>query len=83
MAPNRGLAIQIERIIKDLGYYLEVRTNVSIGGVAIKEELKALEDGVHVVVGIPGRLYDIIKRSHLDPKYIKILVLDEADEMLC
>ena len=83
MAPSRELAIQIERVIKHLGDYLGVSTHACVGGTAVKEDIKALEDGVHVVVGTPGRVYDMMNRSHLDPKYLKIFVLDEADEMLC
>jgi translation initiation factor 4A len=37
---------------------------------------------VHVVVGTPGRVFDMMSRKHLDPKFLKIFVLDEADEML-
>lgn len=57
-------------------------THACVGGTAVKEDIKALEDGIHVVVGTPGRVFDMMNRNHLDPKYLKIFVLDEADEML-
>ena len=47
-----------------------------------EEDQRILQSGVHVVVGTPGRVYDMLRRRALKPDYIKIFSLDEADEML-
>ncbi|MFA9429855.1 DEAD/DEAH box helicase [Egicoccus sp. AB-alg2] len=58
-------------------------TTISVyGGVGFEEQTAALRGGVHVVVGTPGRLLDHLKRGNLDLSQVKVLVLDEADEML-
>ncbi len=83
MSPTRELAIQIT---KDLQKYAANIKGIKIipvyGGASIEPQLKALKNGVHIVVGTPGRLLDLIKRRKLNLKEIKWLVLDEADEML-
>jgi len=53
-----------------------------IGGKSVQEDVRRLESGVHVVVGTPGRVFDMIQRGSLNPNSIKQFVLDEADEML-
>lgn len=53
-----------------------------IGGTNVRDDIRKLENGVHVVVGTPGRVFDMINRRALITKSIKIFVLDEADEML-
>ena len=57
-------------------------THACVGGTAVKEDIKKLEDGLHVVVGTPGRVFDMMQRNYLETKFLKIFVLDEADEML-
>lgn len=53
-----------------------------IGGTNVREDIRKLETGVHVVVGTPGRVFDMINRKALRTEHIRIFVLDEADEML-
>lgn len=53
-----------------------------IGGTNVQECLRKLDNGTHIVVGTPGRVYDMISRKVLHTKAIKLFVLDEADEML-
>lgn len=68
-----------------LGDYMGVSCHACIGGTNVREDQRILsggEGGVHVVVGTPGRVYDMINRRALDPRSIKIFILDEADEML-
>ena len=48
----------------------------------VKEDIRILKQGVHVVVGTPGRIHDMMKRGFMKTDYLKIFVLDEADEML-
>ena len=81
-APARELAQQIEKVMRALGDYLNVKCHACVGGTSVREDQRILQSGVHVVVGTPGRVYDMLRRRALKPDYIKIFSLDEADEML-
>lgn len=59
-----------------------VQVHTCIGGKSIGDDLRALQQGVHVVSGTPGRVFDMIQRQALRTKNIEMLVIDEADEML-
>ena len=65
-----------------LGDYLNVKCHACIGGTRVRDDMAKLQSGVHVVVGTPGRVYDMLSRRFLQPDHIKVFVLDEADEML-
>lgn len=65
-----------------LGDYLKVKSIACIGGKAVRENVEELQKGVHVIVGTPGRVFDMINRGALNPDYLKMFILDEADEML-
>lgn len=82
LAPTRELASQIQKVVVALGDYLGVKAHASIGGTRIRDDLTILQEGVHVIVGTPGRVLDLLARGALDPSHIKIFILDEADEML-
>jgi len=85
LAPTRELAQQIQKVVLALGDYMGVLCHACIGGTNVREDQRILgggDGGVHVVVGTPGRVYDMINRHALDPRSIKIFILDEADEML-
>eukprot|EP00698_Gefionella_okellyi_P002969 TRINITY_DN12808_c0_g1_i1.p1 TRINITY_DN12808_c0_g1~~TRINITY_DN12808_c0_g1_i1.p1 ORF type:complete len:403 (-),score=97.80 TRINITY_DN12808_c0_g1_i1:171-1379(-) len=82
LSPTHELAEQIQKVVLVLGDYLNVQCHACIGGKSIGEDLKRLEAGVHVVSGTPGRVFDMIKRRSLRTRGLKLLVLDEADEML-
>jgi translation initiation factor 4A len=82
LAPTRELASQIQKVVEALGDYMGVRAHACIGGTRVRDDLNVLQEGVHVIVGTPGRVYDLLSRRGLDPKKIKIFILDEADEML-
>lgn len=82
LAPTRELAQQIQKVVIALGDYMEAKCHACIGGTDVKENMLALEKGLHTVVGTPGRVYDMMSRRSLDPRSIKMFVLDEADEML-
>jgi len=84
LAPTRELAQQIQRVVLAIGDYLEVRCHACVGGTLVRDDIDILRNGVHMVVGTPGRVYDMLSRKErpLKPDYIKVLVLDEADEML-
>lgn len=61
---------------------MSVQVHACIGGKSIGEDIRRLDYGVHAVSGTPGRVFDMIRRRNLRTKHIKMLVLDEADEML-
>jgi len=65
-----------------LGSYVSAKVHCCIGGTNLGEDMRVLENGVHVVSGTPGRVFDMIRRRSLRTRNIKMLVLDEADEML-
>ncbi|KAE7998517.1 hypothetical protein FH972_003056 [Carpinus fangiana] len=82
LAPTRELAQQIEKVMRALGDYLGVRVHACVGGTSVREDQRILSSGVHVVVGTPGRVFDMLRRQSLRPDCIRMFVLDEADEML-
>lgn len=69
------------RVIPGLDY-MNVQCHACIGGTSVGEDIRKLDAGQHVVSGTPGRVFDMIKRRHLRTRNIKMLVLDEADELL-
>ena len=83
MAPTRELALQILKVMLALGQYTKVVCHACIGGTNVREDARKLQDGgIHVVIGTPGRVNDMIQRKHLNTRDLSIFVLDEADEML-
>ncbi|XP_075213156.1 eukaryotic translation initiation factor 4A [Lycorma delicatula] len=82
LAPTRELAQQIQKVVIALGDFMNAMCHACIGGTNVREDMRKLEMGVHVVVGTPGRVNDMINRRALKTNSIKIFVLDEADEML-
>jgi len=82
LAPTRELAQQIQKVCLALGDYMQVQCHACIGGTNVRDDMRKLESGVHVVVGTPGRVYDMINRRALRVESMKLFVLDEADEML-
>ncbi|XP_013772106.1 eukaryotic initiation factor 4A-I-like [Limulus polyphemus] len=82
LAPTRELAQQIRKVFIALGDYMNAQCHACIGGTNVREDFRKLEMGVHVVVGTPGRVYDMINRNALKTNHIRMFVLDEADEML-
>jgi len=82
VAPTRELAQQIQKVLMALGDYMKVKSHVCVGGTSVRDDFAKLESGVHVVVGTPGRMFDMIKRGALRTGSIRMFVLDEADEML-
>ncbi|HSB87575.1 MAG TPA: DEAD/DEAH box helicase, partial [Ilumatobacteraceae bacterium] len=82
LVPTRELAMQVSEAIFKYGRDLGARVTPVYGGQPIYRQLQALDRGVHVVVGTPGRALDHIGRGSLDLGTIRTVVLDEADEML-
>ncbi|MGF1691023.1 DEAD/DEAH box helicase [Photobacterium kagoshimensis] len=83
MAPTRELAIQVAAEIKVLGQNIKGLKVLEIyGGASIVDQMRALKNGAHIVVGTPGRVKDLISRDRLHLDEVSTFVLDEADEML-
>ena len=82
VAPTRELAQQIHRVVTQLGDFMQIKCHACIGGTVVRDDIRTLERGVHIVVGTPGRVFDMISRDHLNTQALKLLILDEADEML-
>jgi len=83
LAPTRELAIQVAEAIHTYSKYVGRIVVLPVyGGQPIQLQLKRLERGVHVVVGTPGRIMDHLRRGSLRLDAVRVVVLDEADEML-
>ncbi|EFJ32259.1 hypothetical protein SELMODRAFT_143895 [Selaginella moellendorffii] len=82
LAPTRELAQQIEKVMRALGDYLQTKVHACVGGTDVRQDQRICQAGVHVVVGTPGRVYDMLRRRALRSEHIRMFVLDEADEML-
>jgi len=82
VAPTRELAVQVSGDLEYAGKARGVRVLTIYGGRAFEPQIAALQRGVEIVVGTPGRLLDLAKQGYLDLSYVKSVVLDEADEML-
>lgn len=82
LTPTRELAIQVAEEMNKTGKFKRIQAIPIYGGQSIERQIRALKKGVQVVVGTPGRVIDHIDRKTLKLNYIKIVVLDEADEML-
>lgn len=82
LSPTRELAEQTQKVCLALGDYMQVKVHCCIGGRNVNDDVFKLEHGTHIVSGTPGRVFDMIQRRTFKTNSIKMLVLDEADEML-
>ena len=82
IAPTRELAMQVQRELAWLYGPAGGRVASCVGGMNVRQEQRALQSGAHIVVGTPGRLRDHLERGSLVTSALKVVVLDEADEML-
>ena len=82
LVPTRELALQTSSTIKEIGKYLNVQCMITTGGTSLKEDIYRLYNPVQVLVGTPGRVYDLANKGALDLSKCGILVLDEADKLL-
>jgi ATP-dependent RNA helicase DeaD len=82
LCPTRELALQVSREFEQLGQFRGTKVIAIYGGTSMTRQVEALEGGAQVVVGTPGRVLDHLRQKTLDPSSIRVLVLDEADEML-
>ncbi|CAF5132459.1 unnamed protein product [Rotaria sp. Silwood1] len=82
LVPAWELAQGIHRLVLTLSEHMNVTCHACIGGTNVHEDIKFLQAGAQVVIGTPGRIYDMLKRSAFCAEHIKMFVLDEADELL-
>ncbi|GMV92257.1 MAG: DEAD/DEAH box helicase [Candidatus Hydrogenedentota bacterium] len=82
LVPTRELAVQVEKVVEEIGKPLQIRSVAVYGGVSLERQAGELKRGRAVVVATPGRLLDHMGRGNLSFEELSILVLDEADRML-
>ena len=82
LTPTRELAMQVEKEFIDFTAGMKLFSVACVGGSPIMRQIKELELGVHVVIGTPGRVKDLIERGKIKMSYFGSIVLDEADRML-
>jgi superfamily II DNA/RNA helicase len=78
----RELAQQIAKVATTIGSYMKVKVLCAVGGNPVREDVAALDQGAQFVVGTPGRIFDLMNRNSLDRSQIRVLIMDEADQML-
>jgi len=81
LAPTRELALQIDRTVQPIARSVGLFTTQIYGGVPLGRQIGALERGVDIVIGTPGRIEDLMARGKLDVSQVVISVVDEADHM--
>jgi superfamily II DNA/RNA helicase len=82
IVPTHELAQQIYNVAVGIGHYMKIKAHAAIGGQPVREDINAIRNGCHFLVGTPGRIYDLSHRGVLKRDNIKVIVLDEADQML-
>jgi len=82
LCPTRELALQVSREVEQIAKVRGTQIVAVYGGASMSRQVEALEGGAQIVVGTPGRVLDHLRQGTLDPASIRVLVLDEADEML-
>lgn len=89
LCPVRELAEQTANVARALGAYMDIRVHMATGGQPVQEDLEKLQQSrmgsphvPHILVGTPGRFYDLLNRKVVNPATVRVLVLDEADQML-
>lgn len=82
LSPTRELALQITRELSALGKHRKLRFAPVYGGAPMQRQIDDIREGAQLVIGTPGRVLDHLSRGTLDPTTIRIVVLDESDEML-
>ena len=82
LVPTRELAQQIEIVASALGSFLGVKTYAAMGKTPVRDDIRCLDRGIHFLIGTPGRIYDLMSRRAFSTEHIKVIVVDEADQML-
>ena len=79
---TRELAEQIKTVMSALSIYTKIKIHCCVGGTMVREDQRVIENGVHIIVGTPGRIFSHIQSNIIQTDHVKLFVLDEADEML-
>jgi translation initiation factor 4A len=83
IVPTRELVTQINKVMKALSDFMEnVSIKILVGGTSVANDIEDLKSPPHIIIGTPGRIYDMIKRKKINMLTIQLFILDEADEML-
>ena len=82
LSPTRELTSQTKKVVENLSTHMGISVHACVGGTPVINDIRALESGVQIVVGTPGRVFDLINRKKLHLNKMKLFILDEADEML-
>ena len=82
LAPTRELAQQTETVARNLGQYMGLKVLSATGGNQLRADIQALRDGAQFIVGTPGRVYDLIRRGDFVLEHMRVVIMDEADQML-
>lgn len=82
LSPTRELADQIANVFMGIGSKMDLRVRCCVGGQKVHEDERAIDDGVDILVGTPGRIIHLLSKKSIPLECMKTLVLDEADEML-
>jgi translation initiation factor 4A len=76
------LATQIAKVATEIGYPMKLNVLCAVGGNPVRDDIRALDAGAQFIVGTPGRIYDLMSRNVLHRSEIRVLIMDEADQML-
>ena len=82
MSHTRELSQQIYNVISNISKYMKININLSVGGISIRENIDSLKKTPHIIIGTPGRVLDMIQNKYINVETLKMLILDEADELL-
>ncbi|GAU33940.1 hypothetical protein TSUD_357400 [Trifolium subterraneum] len=74
LAPTSELALHIQNVMRDLGKFLGVKVHACFGGTSVRRDQRILQNGVHTVVGTPGRVYHMLQKGYLRPDGIKMFI---------
>lgn len=82
LVPTRELAQQIEIVAASIGAVMGIKTYAAMGKTPVREDVRQLDRGVQFLVGTPGRIYDLMNRRAFTTEHMKVIIVDEADQML-
>lgn len=83
LSPTRELSSQTQGVVDHIGAFMDVKTQLLVGGTSTETDATKLQsDTPHIVAGCPGRVHDMLRRKKLVSSNLKLIILDEADEML-
>ena len=83
LIPSRELAMQVFKVIESLSNFMNVRMSLCSGGTNLSENIKELENKKpHIIISTPGRILQLMREAYINTRYIKYLIMDEADQLL-